>query len=545
MRRLNFILLCCIFIMSASPLISYAGWLPGSQKVLLTIDDTEYTTEDFQTWWKNWQEPGMSFPDNPNEYIDFLLQYREADRMKLYEDPSFQQKIMTFLKARTLMMLKGEEVDRKINLSDEDLWEIYEKEYVPRYNINIISFETREKAEEFLQKEGNGPISDEKFAELASAEENPLSVQTGWYRKKSIDEGWYEILDSLKPKGLSEIVGDRHGVIILRLQEIKDGDKEDFETVRDNISQTLRKRKAAELTIDLLKRLREKYHVQINEERLKEIDLDAPLESFTDAPLVTTDKGVVTEQEFMRQVARTKQFRQKSGFKDDDQFDYKESIIYGIIDQTITTWEGLDRGYEKEPPFKDVFDFYRQYRMVIVLERKMLSDQFQITDEEINAYYNEHIKEFTKPEMVRIKKVQGSEKDLKTLWTKVIMGDDFQAAAKEMFGDAPQSQDIPVDHLSTEAKPVVQKLTKGELSSVFMDNGQATLVQLVEHLPAKPMAFEQVKGMIGKQLYKDRRDRVKKEYMEKLRASAKITVEENVWEKLKTEMEQTDANQKQ
>lgn len=545
MHRMNLMILCCIFIMSATPFAACADWLSGSQKVLLTIDDKEYTTEDFKSWWKNWQEPGMSFPENPDEYVDFLLQYREADRMKLYEDPGFQQKVMTFLKARTLLMLKYDEIDSKINLPDEELWEIYEKNYVPAYQLNIISFNSREEAEEFLRKVGGGPISDEKLAELEADEKNPLNVHSGLYRKESVNEGWYDILDSLEPQGLSQIVDASHGVMILRLQGLQEGDKDDFETVRDRIAQDLRKRKSAELTFDLINRLREKYHVKINEERLKEMDIDAPLENFTDAPLVTTDRGVVTEKEFMRQVIRTRQVRHNSGFTDDSVFQYKASIMNGIISQTLTTWEGMSRGYETKPPFKDVFDFYRQYRMIKVLQRKMLANQPQITEDEIKAYYNDHINEYTKPEIVRIIQAQGSEDDLKNLWTKVIMGEDFREAAKEKLGNVPQSQDIPINHLSPETKTVVKKLTKGELSKVFMDNGQAILVKLVEHYPAKPIPLEQVKQMIGKQLYKERNERVKKEYLEKLRASAKITIEEKVWENLKKEMEQEDANQQQ
>jgi len=546
MRRLTTTTICCLCILLAASVSSHGAWLPWSNDILVTIDDQDYSADDFRSWWSNWQEPEMQFPETPDSFIDFMLLFREAERMRLNEDPGYRKKVLTFLKARTLMLLKAEEVDSKINISDKDLWERYEQEYAPLYKLNILFFRTREDADNILAETGSDPISDDQLAELAQREQAPEKVETGWYRMVAVDPGWHDIITSLETGKLSDPVDGKHGVVILRLQEKKEGDREDFAAVRKQIHEKLRKEQAGLRTVELLKSLREKYHVQVDNKRLEQLDINAADDSFSSQPIVTMDNGVISEMDFMVQVRRTQNFRQKYGFSDaDGAYKYKEQILNGIINQTLTTWEGLAREYEKKSPFKEVFDFYCQNRMIKTLENRLFSSQAQVTPDEVRSHYDEQIEKYSRPEIVRIINIEGSREVMNSLWTQVAMGGEFQNLARDRFDRSLPVREVPVNHLSPEVQAVVQKLTKGELSPVFTVNNRSSLVQLIERIPAQPIPMAKVEKQIYEQLYHERLEKVRQEYLEKLRAGSSVEVNSKVWQQLKNEMEQADAEKKE
>lgn len=545
MRRLINITICCLCILAGASVPAQGGWLPWSGDILVTIGDMDYSADDFRSWWSIWREPGMSSPENPDTFIDFMLLFREAERMKLYEDPGYRKKVYTFLKARTLMLLKAEEVDGRITISDEDLWKRYQQKYAPLYLLNTLFFHTREDADRLLSKTGPGPISDEQLAELESVDNGPLKVTTRWYRMSSVDPGWHDIINALEKGKLSAPVESGKGVVILRLQERKEGDRDDFATQRKKIHETLRKEMADLRTVELINDLRKKYHVRVDKERLEKLDITAADDSFSDQPLVTMDNGTITEKDFMAQVRNTQRFRQKYGFAEHGAYQYKEQVLGNIINQTLTTWEGLARGYEKKSPFKEVFEFYCQNRMIKALENRLFAPQALVTQDEVRAYYDEHIEDYSRPDAVRMLSIEGSPEEINSLWTQVLMGGDFQALVRDRFDRPLDVQEFHVKLLPPEVKAVLQKLTKGELSPVFTVNGRASLVQLIERIPAQPMSLAKVGQQIHDLLYEEKLNRVRRDYVGRLRAVSPVTVNSEVWQQLQREMEQTDAKKTQ
>jgi hypothetical protein len=125
------------------------------------------------------------------------------------------------------------------------------------------------------------------------------------------------------------------------------------------------------------------------------------------------------------------------------------------------------------------------------------------------------------------------------------MGGNFHALAQQRFDRSFQPREIPADHLEAEIAEAVRQLTKNEVSSVFTVNGRSSLVQLIERTPAQPLPLAKVSTKINGILYKEKLNTVRKEYIDKLRAGSSTTVNDKVWQKLKKELEQEDAKNKQ
>ncbi len=514
------------------PLPCHGG--SGGEETLITIDGTPYTSGDFLVWWENRrQDETTPFPETPDPFVDWLLLFREAERMQLYQDPAYRKKVLTFLKARTLMLLKAEEVDSRIVISEQALRNRYRRDYVPRYLVNILFFRSRESADRLLAALGPGPVDGEKLRRLAAGGDAPFTLQSGWYRPGGIDPQWRRVLDGLGQGRMSGPVAWKKGVVVLHCQEVRTGDEEDFAEIRAQVRRVLWKEEERRLTIALLRELRRKYHVRVDRERLQRLDISRPDDDFSDQPLIETDGGVVTERQFMLQVRRMQRFRRRNGFREDTSDAFREQILNAIIDQTLTSWEALARHYEKKPPFAATYTYYCRHRMIRSLEERIFQDRTGIQPDDVRRYYREHRQEFTRPEIIRMAIVEGSEEEMNELWTEVAMGGDFLALARQRLGHAPLVRDIPVDHLQPRVRQVAAGLTRGELSPVFSVNGHVSLLLLVDRTPARLQPLAEVGEQIRRRLRKQRRAAARKDFLVRLRARSSIGINSEAWRRLR------------
>ncbi len=504
-----------------------------ADQVLVTIDGTGYTTADFRAWWENWRRDETApLPRTPDPFVDWLLLFREAERMRLYEDAGYRKKVLTFLKARTLMLLKEEEVDSRIVISDRDLQARYRRDYAPRYLVDLLFFRSREAAERLLARLGPGPVDTPRLEALAAAKDAAFSMQSGWYRPGGIDPQWRRILSGLQEGAMSAPAAWKKGAVVLHCRKIAPADDEDFAAVRDQVRRVLWKEEEQRLTIALLRDLRDKYHVTVDRERLRRLDISRADDDFSDQWLIRTDHGVVTEREFMAQVRRMQRFRRENGFREDSGEAFKLRIVNAIIDQTLTSWEALARHYEKRPPFADTYTYYCRHRMIRSLEERIFQDTSPVPAEAIRRYYGTHRQEFTRPEIIRMAIVEGSEEEMNGLWTEVAMGGDFLELARQRLGHAPPLRDVQVDHLQPRVRQVVTRLTRGELSPVFEVNGHVSLLLLVDRTPARLAPLAEVEKEIGRRLRQRRQAEAREDYLARLRARSTIEINSAAWQRL-------------
>lgn len=528
-----------LFFVSLSPL--RASWLPWSGSTLVTVNGKGYSTDDFSDWWKNWREKGMSVPETPAPYVDWLLLYRQGEKMHLYDTPAYRMKVMIFLKARSLMMLKYDEVDSKIEISKQELWQRYRKLYVPRWQVNVISFHNKQDADAAYKKLLAGTITVEELHKQEGSRGGAIAVKSRWQRPYNTNIGWQKILLGLGKSGFSKPTVSRNSVLILQLLSTAGADKKDFAKLKEGISRKLWREKEGFYTNRLLKRLWKKYHVQVNRKLLKKLDVNTPAADLGDKNIITMDEGSVSVKEFMQKLRAQRKFRREYGFKD-AAFRYKEQVLDGIISQTLTTRAGLDRHYEKKPPFDKIFQFYLRHRLVMALEKQVFLPRAKVSAAEIKTFYNKNIREFSRPASFRLALSKGSRQEMKDLWVETVAGGDFMTLArKKASHGASLVHTFTEDDMDPGMKTAVAGLaTKGDVSQVFPWKGRYALVQLLDHQPASTLPLERVKDFIARQLKQDKIKAVRADYLKKLRAAAVIQVNDKVWQGLRRKLRRED-----
>lgn len=534
------ILLACLALLPAP---SAGAWsfsdLFGSDDTLVVIDGAPHTTEDFKRWWGFWNDEGLDLPATPQVYIDWLLLAREGERMELAADPSFQRQSKVFLQSRTLLMLKYEDVDSRIEISEEEIRARYEQGSVPRWQIRRLHFRSQEAAAAAARELAAGELTMAELLERDVEAGGPVAHQENWARPGGIDPGWAAIFSKLEVGQVVDPEEHKGGPLLYQLVASKDGDEEDYARLRDSLHRELWKERETALTLEMLDRLREKYEVKIDEERLAALDVNAPTESLTDAVLISTNRQNLTERDFHTLARRDMAQRPDAAhaaFDEEQARELKERVVSGFIAQSLTNWESVARGYEKREPFKWEYQFHIRHRLTTALERRVFAAGAVVSDEEVYEHYRDNLARYTRPAMVRLHIVDDTQGPVEQIWRNVITGMEFSRALREHLGHNLPAQEVPLNHLDPEIKTVVDSLSSGDTSQPFTARGSRVVVHLISRTPEQPLPLERVTNTIRTRLEQEKTERQRREYLDLLKSRSRIEVRERQWRNLRTEL---------
>ena len=251
--------------------------------------------------------------------------------------------------------------------------------------------------------------------------------------------------------------------------------------------------------------------------------------------------------------------------------DRQKNTLRDLIDQSLLVQRGKDMGLNVEPEVIKRLDQLRQQNKIDSMEdlekavsaqgsnwedfknniRNSLLTQRVISSEvgshinigkdEVEKYYNEHKKEFVRPEQVALREIEVTtegkkdeelpelKKKAETALKRVKDGEDFGEIAKR-FSDsstAKQGGFLGVykrGELSKELEEIVFKMKKNELTDV-MDTKQGYLVlQVLERYEAGEQPLNKVENEITDHLYSERMEPAMRQYLKTLREQSYVVI---------------------
>jgi parvulin-like peptidyl-prolyl isomerase len=512
-----------------------AAWLWG-EKPFCTIDGKAYTSQDFKLWWKYFKDEESSFPESSEPFIDWQLLVKEAERMELYRELAFQRKVGVFLKVRSLLMLKNEEIDAKLELTPDQIKAHYEQEYCPQSQVEILYFHDQQIAEQAVVDLRSGLHAMEYFKERSNIHGSEVSYQQKTLRPKKINSEGLETVAAMQVGDISSPLLWKEGYAVFHLLRRTWFDQTDFEVHQDKVKKELRKIHEATATARLVSDLREKYHVQIDQALFAALDPYEINGANSDAILITSSKGDITGNQFLEQVRKQQKFFKGFGSEKEKQEQLKQLVLNNILSQMLTTWAALDRHYEKRPPLKEVYDFYTQHRLIKELEKRLFDPETVVSDEEVAAYYRKHAEEFTQPAKVRYARMEYNGEQIDRVWAEIVTGGDFNKVSEKYTNKPAKESDQYSDQLAPALKEVMDRLSPGEAAPPFWDNGQWLLVKLINLRKSRVEPLEAVAHMISVKLQKEKFDQARMAFLDLLKTKVAITVNDSVWQTLHAEM---------
>jgi peptidyl-prolyl cis-trans isomerase SurA len=251
--------------------------------------------------------------------------------------------------------------------------------------------------------------------------------------------------------------------------------------------------------------------------------------------------------------------------------DRQKNTLRDLIDQSLLVQRGKDMGLNVEPEVIKRLDQLRQQNKIDsmedlekavsaqgsnwedfknnirngILTQRVISNEvgshITIGKEEIAKYYDEHKKEFVRPEQVALREIEVTtegkkdeelpdlKKKAETALKRVKDGEDFGEIAKR-FSDsstAKQGGFLGVykrGELSKQLEDIVFKMKKNELTDV-MDTKQGYLVlQVLERYEAGEQPLNKVENEIMDHLYSQRMEPAMRQYLKTLREQSYVVI---------------------
>jgi len=209
-----------------------------------------------------------------DQMISEKLLIQEAKNVGLEEDKDVLEQIKKMTEQILVQALIEREILNKVKVNDEEVLEYYEqnkdsfteKEQVHLYNILL---ETEEEAQNVLEQLKAG----EDFSKIAIEKSTgPSAAQggdMGFISKGSAIPEIDEAVFALESGELTNIIKSDYGFHILKVTEKKPESTKTLEEAKDEIMQTLLPEKQKDAFDNLLKELKSKVEIEINEEALR------------------------------------------------------------------------------------------------------------------------------------------------------------------------------------------------------------------------------------------------------------------------------------
>jgi peptidyl-prolyl cis-trans isomerase SurA len=251
--------------------------------------------------------------------------------------------------------------------------------------------------------------------------------------------------------------------------------------------------------------------------------------------------------------------------------DRRKNVLRDLIDQSLLVQRGKDMGVSVEPEvikkldqiriqnnlasMEDLEkavssqgvnweDFKNNIRNGILTQRVIGSEvgsHIAIAKDEVKKYYDEHQKEFIRPEQVALREIEVAtegkkeseipdlKKKAETALQRVKDGEDFGEIAKRLSDGSTAKQGgflgvYKRGELSKQLEDIVFKMKKNELTDV-MDTKQGFLIlQVMEHYDEGMQPLAKVENEITEKLYSARMEPALRDYLKTLREQSYVII---------------------
>jgi parvulin-like peptidyl-prolyl isomerase len=248
-------------------------------------------------------------------------------------------------------------------------------------------------------------------------------------------------------------------------------------------------------------------------------------------------------------------------------------LIVNVVHEMLTVQRGRELGYrladeqfqsvleniKKDNNFKSDEELHaalKQEDMSLAdlrkqVERSMIASRVQqtevlgriaVSEDEARRYYDAHISEFTKPQMVTLREIlvaipadspagstaaQAAQQKAEELRRRALDGESFEKLASEL-SDSPSRANagligpLSLEELVPDLRQTVGAMKVGDVSAVIPGARGYQILKLDASSPAETMAFPQAREQISDRVFTDKRRQELRKYLETLRSQAII-----------------------
>jgi hypothetical protein len=213
----------------------------------------------------------------------------------------------------------------------------------------------------------------------------------------------------------------------------------------------------------------------------------------------------------------------------------KSQVLEEILNKRVTLKEAKLKKLDRTDYHKSRVEAYRNGILFATFVQKAVEPDVKVEEAEIKAYLQEHIGEYTTPEMMRIDSLVFTKReDAEEAIEKLRKGADFQWMRANADGqvDATKAGNLLQfggTMLVTATLPEgFQKAVSGAAEGDYRlhadAEGHSYVLYLRDVTPPKPQPFEEVESVIREKVHLEKRTQALRDWEEKLRKASEVKV---------------------
>lgn len=466
--------------------------------------------------------------------INTRLILQEAKRMGLDELKELKERVDVFAR----VTLRDELTERHlkgIKPDEKEVEKLY-KENIKEFKIKSILFEKEENAKMMEKTLKEGKAFDETLKKYLADKTGKGSEEGNYLKSKDLLPEIAVAITKMKIGSTSPVIRIKSGFTIFQLDDIRFRD--DPEAKEKAKIEALRQ-KQKEAFIRYEKTLKVKY-TKVNEPLLKSLDFESKEPGFDK---LLKDKRVLVEikgekpitvgefTEYMKQqlyhgverAVQAKRLNKK-----------KAQALEEMFQKRILGKEALRLGIDKTESYLNKVKEHENSLIFGVFIQKAVVPDVKLKEDEIKTYYDQHIKEYTYPEMMKINSlVFEKREDAEKTLTSLKKGTDFQWAKAHAEGQVDKNTkgllNFEGNFLTTKELPEnmqksVSGAKSGDLRIIASSENHYYVLFVQEVIPSKPQPYPEARQKIANKIYNEKLTRAVEEYADKLKAVSDVKV---------------------
>ena len=346
-----------------------------------------------------------------------------------------------------------------------------------------------------------------------------------------------QVLSTMEAGSISPVIPVKTGFVILKVEDIRQNDNPEAKDRARRESLLQKREKALEEYNDALI----KKYVKLNHKVLDGLDFESEEPGFEkllkDQRVVAEIKGEksisvgeLTEylrQQFFHGIQRAIESKKLN--------EKKLPILDEMLYKRVFRKEALRLGIDKTATYNNEVKEYEDSVIFGAFVQKAVAPDVKTDEEELKAYYRDHIGEYTYPEMIKINSLAFLKRgDAEDNIEKVRKGTDLQWLMANAEGQVDKGNNKDILNfegrfLTTKDLPEgVRKSVSGAKPGDFRlyesPEGYFYVLAIQDVIPAKPQPFEEARKKIAKIVFDDKLKKAVEEWAEKLRAVSDVKV---------------------
>lgn len=508
------------------------------KKVVATVNGEPITLDEFNQGLASLPETKTGKEDRSEllrRLINIKLIVQEAKRIGLDELPEIKKMVDVFSRV-TLREELMEKRAKEIKADENEVEKLY-KESVKEYKIESVMLEKEEDAKEMEKEIKEGKTFEEIAKRFLAEGKARASEDKNYLKRGDLLPQIAEVISKMEVGSVSPIIPVASGFVILRISDTRyPEDQTATEQARREVLKGKQLRSIEEYSSALIKK-----YVKVHKEVFDRIDFESKDPGFTallkDKRVVAEIKGEdpITVGELTEYLRQQLYHGVEKAIESKKLNSRKTPILEEMLRKRVYRKEALRLGLDKTENYKNKMEEYEDSVNFGVFINKAVAPDVKLKEDEVKAYYNEHIKEYTLPEMMRINslvfaKRNGAEEAIE----KFRKGSEFQWLATNAEGQVDRNTEglltfdskllLTTKDLPEGVQKAVSGARAGDLRLYASPDGYFYVLVIQDVIPSKPQPYEEARQNVAKKVFDDKLKKAVEDYADKLKAVSDVKI---------------------